>query len=100
MGNIKSFYQDPKVLEGLIHSAAKDSENIYFPAKAERKIVNVAISEVFACLERGAVTNHPEPDEYKNIICEMKLFHAGREIVLNLVVVPETNHVIFLYAEG
>jgi hypothetical protein len=102
MGDIKSWYDNPKALLKLVREIAKESGSVHIPLRSSGHIVgDVGVSLIFATLEHGRLSQqHPDPDAFGNQICAMSHVVAGAEIELALAVDVQKREIHILHVEG
>ncbi len=101
MGQVKSFYSNPDALLKLIRQIARESANVFIPQRDSGHIIGeIGTSLIFACLEKGELTQQPEPDKFDNQCCELTYHVAGQEISIALAVDIENRKIHILHVEG
>lgn len=82
-----------------------DSSKVSFePARKKGTAGKLAMSQVWECLEEGALTNDPILDEHGNYLCELHLVSSGQDVYLTIAVdiqdVTDRNIILLHISEG
>lgn len=87
MADIIPILSKPESLESTIREIARDSVNVSFIPAQEKGIAgDVAMSQVWRCLEEGSLIGEAIVNEYGDYLCELRVITAGQEIYLTVAV--------------
>jgi hypothetical protein len=102
MGDVKSYFGNPKALLKLIRQIAQESGSVHIPHRSSGHIIGeIGTSLIFACLEKGRITQQqPDSDPFSNQLCELTHTVAGQEISVVLAVDVTKHQIHILHVEG
>lgn len=87
MAKVVPILSTPKSLLRSIREIVKDSSKVSFAPAMEKGIAgDVAMSQVWKCLEEGNLTDDPKIDEYGYYLCELNTITAGQNVYLTVAV--------------
>lgn len=97
--NVVSITSNGKRLLSTIRRIVKDSDNVEWPTK-DHLVEEVAMSQIWRCLEKGVLNGMPKQNEFKQTYCELTHLTGGQQIYVALIVDTQNLKVEILHVEG
>lgn len=93
MADIVPFFSKSEALLKSIREIIADSSRVSFASALQKGIAgDVAMSQIWKCLEEGSVSYGPVFNDHGHAMCELHCISAGQAIYLSIAVEGDTPH--------